>query len=152
MYQKLEPRELRGLRLTSRKDAIRRINKLHYQVRSESDDDVWYDIKRKYGSNLGGRQDAHWRCTCKDFQFRHISPCKHGWIVIFSKKLREKIVPQNHRTIHTELSSDIVLCLKCKTDKTRKDGKRYNKGKKPSQKYLCLTCNYRFTVNIGFEN
>lgn len=97
MYQKLESREIRGLRLSNRDQAIKRINKLHYHVRSESSDDVWYDVRKEYGHNINGRQDGHWSCTCKDWMYRRIQ-CKHAWIVIFSKKLREKIVPQN-RTI-----------------------------------------------------
>jgi putative transposase len=47
---------------------------------------------------------------------------------------------------------DDVECPKCKlTENIVKDGKRYNK-KGLIQKYLCRVCNYRFVINIGFEN
>ena len=146
MYQQLESREIRGLRLTNRENAIKRINKLHYQVRSESGDDVWYEVRKEYGHNLNGHQEGHWSCTCKDWTFRRIQ-CKHAWIVIFSKKLRKKIVPQDG-ILHTLNSKK---CLKCFSEKIVKDGVRHNK-KEDSQKYLCRECSYRFVINIGFEN
>ena len=48
--------------------------------------------------------------------------------------------------------TDDVECPKCKlTENIVKDGKRYNK-KGLIQKYLCRVCNYRFVINVGFEN
>jgi len=142
MYQK---RELRGIRLSNREGAIKRINKLHYRVKSESDE-IWYDVKKHYGSNLGGRQDGYWSCTCLDWRVNRLT-CKHRYLILHSKKR----IPQEeseHRILHT---SDDVTCLKCSSEKIVKDGIRRNK-KGDSQKYLCRECKYRFVINIGFEN
>lgn len=130
---------------------IKRINKLHYKVQSQSSDIIWYDIRKKYGRNLGGRQDGKWICSCPDFRLHQIQ-CKHVCAILFSKKIRRKIISQD---VIPQLvigsCSNSIECIKCKGTKLVKDGKRYNK-KGVSQKYLCRGCDYRFVVNTGFEN
>jgi transposase-like protein len=70
--------------------------------------------------------------------------------VTYSKQLRKKIVSQDVVALSTPTLD--VECPKCKiTENIVKDGKRYNK-KGLLQKYLCRVCNYRFVLNIGFEN
>ena len=87
-------RELRGMAIVTLGSCIKRINKLHYRVRSQQDESKCYEVIKKYGRNIGGHQKGEWTCTCPDFQYRHIV-CKHVYAVSLSKELRQKIVSQN---------------------------------------------------------
>jgi putative transposase len=149
---KNENREVRGMAIMSLESSIKRINKLHYKVKSQSSDIKWYDIVKKYGHNKGGLQKGEWICTCPDFIYRHII-CKHIYAVSFSKQLRKKIVSQDVVGLSVPpILDNHVECPKCKlTENIVKDGKRYNR-KGLIQKYLCRVCNYRFVINVGFEN
>ena len=150
MTQAEEQRKIRGLAIISIANQIKRINKLHYRVRSQSDENLWYDVVKQYGHNLGGREDGRYTCTCPDFKFRSIN-CKHIFSVNFSKELRKQIVSEDVIQTPTISLPKSIECIKCKTDSVVKDGKRYNK-KGLIQKYLCRNCDYRFVVNTGFEN
>ena len=155
MYQLTEAeeqqRKIRGLAIVSIASQIKRINKLHYRVRSQSNENLWYDVVKQYCHNLGGREDGRYTCTCPDFKFRSII-CKHIHSVNFSKELRKQIVSEDVIQTPTISLPKSIECVKCKTeDNIVKDGKRYNK-KGLIQKYLCRNCDYRFVINVGFEN
>ena len=45
---KNENREVKGMAIMSLESSIKRINKLHYKVKSQSSDIKWYDIVKKY--------------------------------------------------------------------------------------------------------
>ena len=87
-------RQISGIGIASIDNQIKRINKLQYRVRSQSDDSKWYDIVKKYGHNLGGHQEGKWICTCPDFQSRHLT-CKHVYAVLEWKKSRKKVICQD---------------------------------------------------------
>lgn len=53
---KNENREVEDRTIMSLESSIKRINKLHYKVKSHSSDIKWYDIGKKYGHNKGGLQ------------------------------------------------------------------------------------------------
>ena len=153
LTQAEQERQIRGLAIVSIASQIKRINKLHYRVRSQSNESIWYDVVKEYGHNLGGHQEGRYTCTCPDFQFRSLV-CKHIYSVRFSKELRKKIVSEDvvQPLVLPSLESKQIECLKCKNqDQIVKDGKRYNKCGE-IQKYLCRNCGYRFIINIGFEN
>lgn len=154
MYQTTqaeEQRKIRGLAIVSIANQIKRINKLHYKVRSQSNENLWYDVVKEYGHNKGGREDGRYTCTCPDFKFRSLI-CKHIHSVHFSKELRKQIVSEDVIQTPTISLPNSIECVKCKTnDGIIKDGNRYNK-KGLIQKYLCRNCDYRFVVNAGFEN
>ena len=153
MYQQTTQelqRQVRGMEIISINHPIKRINKLNYKIRSQSNEKIWYNVRKEYGHNLGGRQDGQWTCSCPDYIFRHIQ-CKHICAILFSKKLRTKIISQDAVQPLVIGSTDNIECIKCKSENIVKDGKRHNK-KGLSQKYLCRECEYRFVVNTGFEN
>lgn len=156
MYQVTEAehqRRVRGLAIVSIASQIKRVNKLHYRVKSQSDQTVWYDVVKQYGHNLGGHEEGRYTCTCPDFKFRSVV-CKHIYSVGFSKELRKRIVSEDviQSLPIPSVDSKPIECLKCKAqDQIVKDGKRFNKSGE-IQKYLCRNCDYRFVVNIGFEN
>ena len=145
-------RQVRGLSILSIGSSIKRINKLHYKVRSQSSEETWYEVVKLYGHNLGGHQEGQWTCTCPDFQYRKIV-CKHVYAVGFSKELRRRIVQQDVvQSPQLPIASQSIECPKCKlSQNVVKDGKRMNKSG-AIQKYLCRVCDYRFIVNIGFEH
>jgi transposase-like protein len=126
---------------------IKRKNKLHYKVQSQLEEDLWYDVIKRYGHNLGGHQEGEWTCNCLDFIYRHVI-CKHIYAVTLRKE---------HHTTTTEdvlppilpISNEIV-CPKCKSDNVKKDGVRHNKCG-DIQRFRCKQCNYKFIINIGFE-
>jgi len=153
MYQQTTQelqRQVRGMEIISINHPIKRINKLNYKIRSQSNEEIWYNVRKEYGHNLGGRQDGQWICSCPDFRFRQIQ-CKHVCAILFSKKLRKKIISQDAVQPLVIGSTENIECIKCKSENIVKDGKRHNK-KGLSQKYLCRECEYRFVVNTGFEN
>ena len=143
-------RQINGITIASIRERIKRINKLHYRVKSQSDDSKWYDIVKKYGHNLGGHQEGKWTCTCPDFQSRHLT-CKHVYAVLEWKKSRKKVICQDVVLPIIQSSVESLECKKCKSEEIVKDGKRYNK-RGLTQKHLCRNCGYRFVVNTGFEN
>lgn len=153
MYQQStsgQRRQVRGLAIVSIGNQIKRINKLRYKVRSQSDDSKWYEVVKQYGHNLGGHQEGKWTCTCPDFQSRHLV-CKHIYAVGFMKELRKRIVSQDAVLPLVPTVEESIKCTKCKSDKIVKDGRRHNKSGL-IQKYLCRNCGYRFIINIGFEH
>lgn len=143
-------RQINGIGIASIDNQIKRINKLQYRVKSQSDDSKWYDIVKKYGHNLGGHQEGKWICTCPDFQSRHLT-CKHVYAVLEWKKSRKKVICQDVVLPIIQSSVESLECKKCKSQEIVKDGKRYNK-RGLTQKYLCRNCGYRFVINTGFEN
>lgn len=147
-------RQVRGLAIVSIGSCIKRINKLHYKVKSQSKgEETWYDVIKQYGSNLGSRQEGQWTCSCPDFLYRKIV-CKHVYAVGFSKELRRRIVQQDAvlPPIQPPVISQCAECPKCRlSDNVVRDGKRQNKSG-AIQKYLCRSCNFRFISNAGFEH
>jgi transposase-like protein len=144
-------RQVRGLAIVSIGSCIKRINKLHYKVKSQSSEDSWYDVQKQYARTFGSVREGQWTCTCPDFTYRKIV-CKHVYAVGFSKELRRRIVQQDVvQSPQLPIASHSIECPKCKlADTIVKDGKRLNKSG-AIQKYFCRTCNYRFILNIGFE-
>jgi transposase-like protein len=141
MYQQLSERKFKALRIVSSDSKIIRKNKLHYQVKSESGDNTWYDLVM---------QKQTWNCTCPDFLYRHQS-CKHIYAIGYLKQLKKKIVSQDVVQSSIPQINNEIICSKCKSSNIVKNGKRNNQSGK-LQRYLCRDCKYRFIVNIGFEH
>jgi transposase-like protein len=144
-------RQTKGLAIASLGSCIKRINKLRYRVKSQSDETKWYDVVKEYGHNIGGHQEGEWICSCPDFEKRHLV-CKHIYAVCLSKELRRKIVSEDVvQSSAIPTIKESIECPKCKLSDISKDGRRFNKSGL-IQKFLCQTCKYRFVVNIGFEH
>ena len=144
----LSERQVKGLQLL--KTQIKRKNKLHYKVLSQSEEGLWYDVIKRYGHNIGGHQEGEWTCNCVDFLYRHQS-CKHIFAVGYLKQLKKKIVSQDVVQSSIPTIKDEIICQKCKSSNIVKNGKRHNESG-TIQRYLCHNCKYRFIVNIGFEH
>ena len=53
-----QERHVNGIAIAQLESSIKRINKLRYRVKSQSDVEKWYDVIKGYGHNLGGHQDG----------------------------------------------------------------------------------------------
>jgi transposase-like protein len=153
-----QKRSVKGLAIASLGSTIKRINKLHYIVNSQSDNEKWYNVTKEYGHNLGGHLNGKWTCICPDFVYRHLK-CKHIFAVLFSKQLRQKIVSAYHkediaeRITELPVTSETVSCPNCPVESNIvKDGIRHTKHGVDIQRYTCKSCNYRFIINSGFEH
>jgi len=142
-------RQIRGMEIASSNPQIKKVSKLNYKIRSQSNQEAWYDVRKKYGRNLGGRQDGKWICDCPDFQSRQ-ADCKHIHAVLFFKKLGRETSLQEAHPPEAKPSS-LSECARCKSGRIVKDGRRYN-AKGPSQKYLCRVCGHRFVIDGAFKN
>ncbi len=131
------PRQLRGLAiLSSGKEAIKRIDKKHYQVRSQHGD-FYYDIEKKYGKG--------WICSCPNWK-EYEQDCKHIYAVAFSMQLRLEV----ERDIDTDnilTFSEVIVCPECNSDMVVKNGRRKcQKGY--NQRYKCKVCGITFVADI----
>jgi transposase-like protein len=153
----IDARKMRGLEYTignrsAKAVSIKRLNKLAYKVRSQTNQDQWYNVINTY--------DGGWMCECLDFQARHQN-CKHIHAVHFSKLLRKKIYQDTILQPLQELQKQDVnpvaieigqiICPKCFSQTYQKFGIRHNKYG-DMQRYVCKACNHRFVVNPAFEN
>ena len=57
-----QQRQTRGLAIASIGSCIKRINKLRYKVKSQSDAWKSYDVTKQYGHNIGGHEEGEWTC------------------------------------------------------------------------------------------
>jgi transposase-like protein len=146
-----DKRQIRALAISSAQLQIKRINKLRYRVRSQSDDEICYEVEKGYGHNLGGHQEGEWICSCPDFQHRRIV-CKHIYAVLFRTRLRKKVVQSQPATEQSSFSrpSHPLKCPKCESSRIIKKGIRRAKNN-TIQRYKCKSCSYRFIDNVGFE-
>jgi len=105
-----------------------------YYVNSQSTPSKTYPVTHLKGV---------WCCDCQDYVHHHVM-CKHMWFVIlsFEKQAKEKA-----RTINP---IDNVECPECYSLNIKKDGMRHNKYGN-FQRYKCLDCGKRFSINVGFK-
>jgi putative transposase len=127
---------------------IKRKNKLHFKVKAQSEDGIWYDVIKRYGHNIGGHQEGEWTCNCLDFIYRHLI-CKHIYAVTLWKEQRNTVTEDVLPPI-LPISNEVSNCLKCKSESIIKCGIKHNKCG-DIQRYRCKECNHKFIVNIGFE-
>jgi len=130
----INPREQRGQQIAEKPDQIKRIDNNFYQVKSQSLDS-WYDVVST---------ETGFVCNCPDHQGRKVK-CKHIFAVEISVQLRKTISQQI-----TIKEVTIEACLYCKSGNIKKDGMRHNKNY-DIQRYVCKSCNKKFSINLGFE-
>jgi transposase-like protein len=89
--------------------------------------------------------EGKWCCSCEDRNHHHKLMCKHVWLVILTieKESKEKKVKVLEPIENAE-------CPKCHSMNIKKDGMRHNKYGN-LQRYECLDCGKRFSINTGFE-
>lgn len=132
-------RQVKALTIVGQQDQIKRVNQLHYQVKSQSSE-TWYDVNYKY--NIG------WICSCPDHVYRHVE-CKHIMSCYISKQLRNKIV-NNSDIPQIESPKSELICV-CGSLEVIKDGIRKNKSG-TIQRFKCKSCKKEWSDNLGFAN
>ena len=127
-------REERGKTIAETKGQIWRYSDGVYRVKSQSGNG-FYRVEKN---------DMGWKCTCPDHMNRGVE-CKHIIAVKLSFAIREKV------RANVTLDPVVVTnCPVCNSANLRKSGIRHNKETN-IQRYVCLDCGKRFSVNIGFE-
>lgn len=129
-----EVRKNKGMRIASKKDAVKRLNETRFRVRSQSGNGMYYVENTSIG----------WKCTCPDHKHKGMK-CKHIWAVEILFGAREQPKP---KTILEPV--EITNCPVCNSPDIRKDGIRHNKSG-DLQRYECHDCHKKFSVNLGFE-
>lgn len=142
IMQAQNPRELRGLAIASTEDMVTRINDTAWRVRSQANPTISY-LVTKLDHKVHGQ---YWKCECKDAYYRQVI-CKHCYACQLSQLLRAKAESKN---FGFALALDEPVCLSCASNNIVKDGLRKNKSG-AIQRYTCKSCDYRFTVNYGFQ-
>lgn len=135
-------REEKGRLIAENPSQIQQMDESHYKVASQRGDGM-YDVVR--------RENGSWLCNCLDFHYRaleqrHIVRCKHIIACQIRTQLREKV---RENVIIRPV--EITACIYCHSDKTLKRfGIRHNKYG-DIQRFLCVSCDRTFSVNVGFE-
>jgi transposase-like protein len=127
-------REERGKLIANKEGCIECRSDKHYRVKSQSSNGYYTVLKSSIG----------WKCDCPDHTFRGMK-CKHIWAVEIGFHMREQAKPKRILEPVT-----ITNCPVCDSQNIRKDGIRHNK-EYDVQKYECLECGRKFSVNVGFE-
>ena len=137
---KLEtPRELRGLAILSKGNAIRRVKRNTWVVNSQTG-------IGEYGIKYFKKQ---WFCTCPDFEV-HQRDCKHIFAVKFSLRIKSKVEEDIEKELPEIIEYKPTNCPNCKSEDIIKSGKRYtNRGE--LQRYKCKNCKLRFVIDKGFS-
>ena len=129
-------REERGKAITERKGQIWRHGNGLYRVKSQSGNG-FYQVRKN---------DLGWKCTCPDHMNRGVE-CKHIIAVKLSSAIREEV----RARINVVLDPVVITnCPACNSSNLKKSGVRRNNNT-DIQRYTCLDCGKRFSVNIGFE-
>lgn len=127
-------RQNKGQEIANKPNQVTRIDDSHYKVKSQTINTAYDVIATETG----------WNCNCPDHTYRQVC-CKHIHAIEISIKLRKEI----EKTIVIE-PVKIDSCPKCKSSNLSKHGIRHNKYY-DIQRYSCKDCNFRFTINLGFE-
>jgi len=127
-------RKEKGTIIANNENCVYRIDDTKYNVISQSGNG-YYVIE---GTDIG------WKCTCPDHKHRGMK-CKHIWAVMISLGIRQQAKPKL-------VLKPIVIsnCPRCDYHNIKKDGIRHNKSG-DLQRYRCLECGKKFSVNVGFE-
>jgi transposase-like protein len=127
-------REEKGRMIVEKQDQVMRVDETSYKVASQSRD-LSYDVVRT---------DKGWTCTCFDHHYRQVR-CKHIIACQICEQLRQKV-----RENVVIRPIEITACVFCHGSDLKRYGLRHNKYG-DLQRFLCVTCQKTFSVNVGFE-
>lgn len=149
--EQMNVREMNGLAIAAQGAQIKRINKVSYNVKSQTSD-LWYSVVREYGSEKFPKWygKGGWTCNCPDHTYRK-TQCKHIYAVLFSQELRDQVVQTSDVAERITETTSEIICPKCKGTTTTKDGVRHTKHGTDIQRYSCKDCHHRFVMTSGFE-
>lgn len=108
-----------------------------FWVRSQSDPGKKYDVSATDGGLV---------CSCPDHAGRK-ADCKHIRVVLEMLKANRGFANAEFRVMER---SGMRLCKHCDSGRIKRAGVRRTRGG-AVQRYACLDCKRRFTLNCGFE-
>ncbi len=130
-----QKKEYKGIQILL-KGGIAKQSESHYRVRSQSNQDLWYNVVWKKN---------HWSCNCIDHQKNH-NRCKHINAIDY------KLTVEDIKTGLDPLDKDDRCPVCGQEDMVVRNGKRYTRSSGPVQRYICKRCNKRFSGIIkGFK-
>lgn len=127
-------RKERGMQIATTEGCIKNVKDKYWKVKSQTYDGYWIVEKTEIG----------WKCNCPDHIYRGMK-CKHIWAVEISLGMHEQAKPKRILEPVT-----VTTCPVCDSTNLRKDGVRHN-IEYDIQRYHCLECGKRFSINVGFE-
>lgn len=133
------PRELRGLAILSTGNAINRIRKIVYLVKSQTGVGEY---------EVHAHKHRPWTCTCPDWR-EHKMDCKHIYAVRFSLKLKKEI-EDSHEDDSAETTEESRTCPSCNSPNITCRGMRHTQ-KGDVQRYSCVDCHHFFIIDKGFS-
>ena len=133
------PRELRGLAILSNGNAVNRVHKGLFLVRSQTGVGEYEVHPHKF--------DA-WTCTCPDWA-KHKTDCKHIFAVRFSLRLK-KDIEESREDDTAEVVEKPQECPSCESPDIIRRGIRHTQ-KGDVQRYSCRSCGYYFVIDKGFS-
>jgi putative transposase len=128
-------RQLRGCQMIERGIEPKQLSENQFEIPSQSKD-LNYIVTSYAGS---------WRCTCPDYQFRHVT-CKHIHAIVLWQKLSKKLEEDQKESVFRVAFDNEFGCKFCGSLHIIKYGKR-----KGVQYYMCKDCARKFVFNKGFE-
>lgn len=137
------PRNEKGIQILSKGSHITKLGKNHYRVESQTSDRS-YSVRKTPDADV-------WTCECPDFNFnlrkgKDDKRCKH----ILSCIMLQNTVQNEKKIEKIDLPK---VCPKCQSTTYRKHGYRIVKGNVKRQRYDCMQCNHKFTLNdSGFAS
>jgi len=139
MEQLNNPRELRGLAILSKGNAITPVSKNVWNVKSQTG----------IGEYRVEKHGKVWTCTCPDYEKNQTS-CKHAHSVRFSLKLKARVEDDAEKETPPEAGFKPETCPECGESNVIKRGARHTMNG-DVQMFGCKACDYRFTPDKGFS-
>jgi len=143
MQRTVLSREEKGKMIAEQENAIVKQGERFFRVASQSRD-MMYDVVKK--------ENGSWLCSCPDFQYRSVVSghgqllrCKHIIACQIRYEMREKV-----RENIIIKPVEVTTCLFCHGTTLKKFGLRHNQYG-DIQRFLCVSCQRTFSVNLGFE-
>jgi putative transposase len=129
-------RQLRGCQMIERGIEPKQLSENKFEIPSQTKD-LNYIVTSYAGS---------WRCTCPDYQYRHVT-CKHIHAIVLWQKISKR-VEEDHKkeSIFAIPTNNAIACKFCGSHRIIKYGWKSNK-----QVYKCKACARKFVLNKGFE-
>ena len=132
----------RGLAILKDESAVQRVGHpktFEFRVKSQSTGG-YYTVSKQSGI---------WGCTCPDFKNRK-NNCKHIYAVHYQMKMQRMVKEETKPIEPVDNTFKPFCCPSCGSEHVKKNGTR-NTRRGQIQRFKCVSCNNRFTVDKGFN-
>ena len=145
-------RQVTGLARASMGSCIKRINKLRYKVKSQSDAWKWYEVVKQYGHNIGGHEEGEWRCPCRILH-TDISFASTFMAFVYKRGCGAKSFRKKSRHLSLRNPFHYSVYVKNVKLKGRLSSTVFDITKMViCERYQCTNWNRKFIINFGFDS